>query len=102
MTMKMTSTRADLGDGEGIAIRHYLLSSRTSRYFSPHMQIKSTQENSHFFLSSIFSEVILDSTQSKNVFTSLYMKRSFEGRWFCIPQLNNYLKHLTFAEKDKR
>lgn len=51
-----------------------------------------------FFSFTVFSnEVILDSNQSKNVFTLLYIKRSLEGRQFLYPST----KHLTFAEKDK-
>lgn len=51
-TMRTTSTRVDLGGGEGIVICHELLSGRISRYFSPHAdKIKGTHI---FFLSSIF------------------------------------------------
>lgn len=60
--MKMTSTRADLGDGEGFVTRRYLPSSRISRYFSAHADKISSKELTFFFfffLSSIFK--LLDS-----------------------------------------
>lgn len=47
--MKTTSMRADLGDDEGIVIRHHLLSSKISGYFFPDVRIKSIQQNSLFF-----------------------------------------------------
>lgn len=51
--MKMTSTRADLGDDEGILIRRELLCSRINRYFSPRADKISTNSpfktNSPFF-----------------------------------------------------
>lgn len=56
MTMKMTSTRADLGDGEGIGFVVSCSPVESVVIFShTRTQIKSIQENSlFFFLSSIF------------------------------------------------
>lgn len=73
--MKMTSTKADLGDDEGIASRHYLLSSSIRRHFPPCADKINPTEL--FFSFPVFSsKVILDSNQSKNVFTLFYVKRS--------------------------
>lgn len=47
--MKRTSTRADLGDGEGFVIRRYLPSSRISRYFSAHADKINSKELTFFF-----------------------------------------------------
>lgn len=57
--MKTTSMRAGLGDDEDVT----KLSRRISRrFFPPHVQINSKQQNSHFlfFLFSIVKEVLLD------------------------------------------
>lgn len=74
---KTMSMKADLGGGEGIAIRHQLLSSKIDGYFF------SMEITLFFFPFPVFSdEVILDSNQSKKVFTLMYIKRGLEGKMF--------------------